>query len=312
MTEVNYNSMRICSFLPSATEILFILGVGSQVHAVSHECDFPREAKILPKIVRSRINSQELTSRQIDETVSDLISKGQNIYEIDHDVLADSRPDILFTQELCEVCAISLEDVRHAAERLDVYPIIASLDPNSIADVLNDIVRVGELIGASEEAKEVVSRLEDRIRDVKLKSSQNESVTRVACVEWLDPLMSAGHWIPDLVSTAGGSDVLAVTGSPSRRITFEELTNARPDILIFMPCGMDIEQGREQLLSVKDKHDWENMAAVQNGRVYICDAGSYFSRSGPRLVDGLEILAHVIDAESFESNQIKGVENITL
>ena len=292
--------MRICSFLPSATEIVYLLGLGDSLHGVSHECDFPPDALGKPKVVRSRFDSENLSSGEIDRIVTDMMMRGENIYEVDADVLADARPDLVITQQLCEVCAISFEDVQHAVAALSPVPTVLSLDPHSIDDMLNDITRVGEHTGSKNAAAEVVAGLRARIDSVLQAAESVTASPTVACIEWLDPIIAAGHWVPEMVETAGGTDALVRPGSPSTRIDFAQLVEADPDVLVLMPCGMDVPRARSEFDALPDHADWRRLSAFQNDRAYAVDSGALFSRSGPRLVDGIELLARILHPELFD------------
>ncbi|MCI0440504.1 MAG: cobalamin-binding protein [Chloroflexi bacterium] len=291
--------MRICTFLPSATEIVYALGLGDSLFGVSHECDYPADAKSKPKVVRSRFDPDEYTSQEIDRLVSEMMSRGERIYEVDEETLKRARPDLVITQELCEVCAVSFEDVQKAVVRLEMPPQLISLDPHGLQDVFDDIARVGQHTGTSGKAKDVVAGLRGRLDKVRAKAASAARRPKVACVEWLDPLMVAGHWIPEMVEIAGGVDGMAKPGDPTRRIELGELLDYAPDVLILMPCGMDVECGVGELSLLEDLDRWEAMPAVRQGNVYMTDAGGLFSRSGPRLVDGVELLAQMIHPEIF-------------
>ena len=238
--------MRICSFLPSGTEIVCALGLSDSLLAVSHECDYPAEVLSRPKVVRSRFDSAKLTGAEIDAAVAGLASRGERIYEVDRSVLEAARPDLVITQQLCEVCAVSFEDVQAAVVQLEVPPRIISLDPSSLSDVLSDVEAVGEATGTSAQAMELTNALSERIEAVASKRSPGAPAKKVACIEWLDPIIVAGHWIPEMVRLAGGVDVLAEPGAASRRITFDELAAGDPDVLVLMPCGMGVDRAIER------------------------------------------------------------------
>jgi len=214
-------------------------------------------------------------------------------------VLRDAAPDLLLTQELCDVCAVSYEDVRHAASRLAYPPNVVSLDPASIGNMLEDIQMVGDLCGVPDAASAFVTELRERVSAVRSKASASTSAPRVACIEWLEPPIVAGHWIPQMVELAGGIDALAKPGEASRRITMDELAESEPDVLVLMPCGMDAERAREEFEALENLEEWRGLPAVANERAYFVDSGSYFSRSGPRLVDGLEQMAQMIHPDMF-------------
>lgn len=296
--------MRICSFLPSATEIVYQLGLGDSLLAVSHECDYPSGAASKPKVVKSRIDPTNHTSQEIDRLVTEMASQGERIYEVDLDVLKKANPDLVITQELCEVCAVSYEDVELAVVHLDLPPQMVSLDPGSLGDVLQDIKTIGQFTNTSGKADEIVAGLSERIEAVRSRS-QGAPSPKVACIEWLDPLIVAGHWVPELVQIAGGNDALAEAGAPSRRIEMAELIASEPDVLILMPCGMDVERAAAELLLLGNLGEWSALPAVQKGKTFVTDAGSLFSRSGPRLVDSLEIMAQMIHPE-LSSEQLPG------
>ena len=292
--------MRICSFLPSGTEIVYALGMGDSLYAVSHECDYPKEALAKPKIVRSRFDADKLSSQEIDRLVTEMYQRGERIYEVDEGVLREAAPDLVLTQELCDVCAVSYEDVRHAASRLAYPPNVVSLDPASIGNMLEDIEMVGDLCGVPDAASAFIAELNERIEAVRSRASAAASAPRVACIEWLEPPIVAGHWIPQMVELAGAVDALAKPGEASRRITMDELAASEPDVLALMPCGMNEVRAREEFEALDNLAEWRKLPAVANGRAYFVDSGSYFSRSGPRLVDGLEQMAYMAHPDKFE------------
>jgi len=297
--------MRICSFLPSATEIVYELGLGDSLYAVSHECDYPKAAASKPKVVKSRIDPANHTSQEIDRLVTELASRGERIYEVDLDVLKEANPDLVITQELCEVCAISYEDVEQAVVQLELPPQMVSLDPSSLSDVLGDVKTIGQFTKTTAKAEEIIRNLSKRIEAVRSKSKSAEFSPKVACIEWLNPLIVAGHWVPELVQIAGGEDILAESGAPSRRIEMAELISSEPDVLILMPCGMDVERATSELSLLSNLDKWKVLPAVRNENAYVTDAGSLFSRSGPRLVDSLELMSQMIHPE-LSSEELPG------
>ncbi len=291
--------MRICTFLPSATEIVYLLGLGDSLHGVSHECDFPSDAVAKPKVVRSRFDPDTLSSSEIDKLVTEMMMRGENIYEVDEDTLTEAQPDLVITQQLCEVCAVSFEDVQQAVQRLESPPDVLSLDPHGIDDVLDDILQLGAHTGRNSSAHHAVFNLRARIDVVRRGIAQSEDTPTVACIEWLDPVIAAGHWIPEMVEIAGGRDILVSPGSPSPRLEMKKLLDADPDVLVLMPCGMNVAQARAEFEALTNLDDWRGMSAFRNDRVYAVDSGALFSRSGPRLVDGLEIMARIIHPDLF-------------
>ena len=291
--------MRICTFLPSATEIVYLLGLGDSLYGVSHECDFPSDAVGKPKVVRSRFDPDTLSSGEIDTLVTEMMKRGENIYEVDEDTLTEAQPELVITQQLCEVCAVSFEDVQQAVQRLDSPPDVLSLDPHGIDDVLDDILRVGAHTGRNSPAHHAVFNLRARIDVVRRAVAGAEDTPSVACIEWMDPVIAAGHWIPEMVEIAGGRDALVSPGSPSPRLEMDCLRDADPDILILMPCGMDVAQARAEFEALSNLEDWKQMSAFRNDRVFAVDSGALFSRSGPRLVDGVEIMARIVHPDLF-------------
>ena len=298
--------MRICSFLPSATEIVYALGLGDSLHGVSHECDYPEEARAKPRVVTSKIDSDRLGSVEIDRLVSDLMSKGKPLYEVDAVALERARPDLVITQELCEVCAVSLDDVQAAIAGLPNAPRVISLDPHGVEDVLADVVRVGRAAGTEEKAEQVAAAARQRLDRVRAAVARPRTAPSVVCVEWLDPLIVAGHWVPEMVTLAGGVDGLAQPGGPSRRVEFDELAACDPDVLVLMPCGMDVDRAAAEFDSLPNRERWQGLSAWRSGAVYAVDSGSLFSRSGPRLVDGVELLAAILHPQAFGGSSPEG------
>lgn len=292
--------MRIVSLLPSATEIAFALGLGEQVVAVSHECDYPPEAREKPVAVRCVFSPAGMTPGQIDATVRSLIQQGLPIYRLEQEVLQQVRPDLVLTQALCEVCAVPQRAVLQGIQSLQPPPRLLSLDPHSLEEMLNDILRVGEATNTLPQAYQVVERLRQRIQRV---AQRTQSVThrpRVVCLEWLEPLIVAGHWVPEMVALAGGEDVLGRAGLPSYTVSWEQVAEARPEVMVLMPCGYTASQAAMQVHLLTSLPGWNDLPAVHQGRVFACNAHAYYSRPGPRLVDGLEMLAQMLHPEVFQ------------
>ena len=291
--------MHICTLLPSATEIAFALGLGDSVVAVSHECDHPPEAREKPVVVRGHIDSDTCTSREIDTLVEQQLSRGESLYGLDLELLHRINPDLIITQGLCDVCAVGYNDVMAAAAALRPPARVLSLSPGSLGEVLRDITRVGNATGTSKKAETLVSTLRERVGRVAARVPQDGPRPRVACLEWLDPLYSAGHWVPEMVELAGGTDVLAAKHEPSARVSLEALAEAAPEVLVLMPCGFDERRTLKEWEPLKDLPAWQAIPAVANGRVFAVDGSSFFNRPGPRLVDGLETLARLIHPTLF-------------
>jgi iron complex transport system substrate-binding protein len=279
--------VRIVSLVPSATETLFALGVGDEVTAVTHECDHPLEALELPKVTRDMIGPG-LAPDEIDRAVRELTEQGRAIYELDEHALQSLAPDLIVTQALCAVCAVSIDDVRALAERMDPAPEIIALDPHTLGEVLGDVRTLAQATDAKDAGVDLVQDAAARIDRVRL-AVRDAPPVPVAALEWLDPVYVAGHWTPQLIEYAGGFDVLGLPGEHSETHSWEEVAAARPEVIVCMPCGYDAERALEEAESYADE-----LAEVGARRVVAVDAAAYFSRPGPRLVDGLELLAHIL------------------
>lgn len=295
----NDSSMRICSLLPSATEIAFALGLGDSVVAVTHECDYPPEARTRQIVVKSIIDAARDGSAEIDQTIGKLLRAKKGIYTIDLPRFMEASPDLILTQELCDVCAVDYNEVVAAAQSLARKPEIISLAPSLLSDVLRDIELVGEAAGKKLEAEALVSRLKNRIDRVREQASCSDYRPRVACIEWLDPIYSAGHWVPEMVEWAGGIDGLGKKGRPSEKIDWDRIVQAAPEAIVLMPCGFEIERILREMHLLYRLPGWSDLPAVHKGNVFAVNGSAYFNRSGPRLVDGLEILAQIIHPEIF-------------
>ncbi|MFQ5846488.1 MAG: cobalamin-binding protein [Candidatus Methylomirabilales bacterium] len=291
--------MRVVSLLPSATEIVYLLGLGEQLVGVSHECDYPPAARGKPKIIKSAIASSGSTSREIDTRVRTFLERGEGIYRIDREALEAADPDLILTQELCEVCAAPYREVVAAAATLLRKPEILSLDPQCFDDVLTDVSRVGEATGRLGEAEKVVASLQARIERVTQGAAKAPTRPTVVCLEWLDPVMVSGHWIPEMVALAGGTEVLGNPGAPSRRVAWEQVLSAAPAVLILMPCGFSVERVLGEIHLLTGLPGWAGLPAVRCGRVFAVNGHALYSRSGPRLVEGIEVLAHLVHPELF-------------
>jgi iron complex transport system substrate-binding protein len=288
--------MKICSLLPSATEILFAIGLGDQVVAVTHECDYPPAARSKPVITRCAFDSERMTPSEIDVAVRTLAAEGKSLYRIDERLLHELAPDLIVTQDLCHVCAITPQEVDRAIESLPQKPRIVSLSPKILDDVFNDMLEIGRISGV--DSMPVIKNLQSRVRRI-APAATLANQPSVACIEWLDPLWRSGHWVPGMVQLAGGREVLTDVGKPSRPVGWDELLAKNPDIVIFMPCGYDLMRTREEFERVRSRLAWQDLKAFRSQQLYIVDANSYFSRSGPRLVEGVELLAEILHPEYF-------------
>jgi iron complex transport system substrate-binding protein len=279
--------MRIVSLVPHATELLFALGLGDQVVAVTHECDFPEAAGSLPHITRDRLPGG-LSAAEIDAAVREHTERGEAIYELDAERLEDLEPDLIVTQALCPVCAVSVDDVRAVAGTLASRPRVVALDPHTLGESFGDVRTIAQLTRSREAALDLIARQRARIDAVRLAVRKAERIP-MAAIEWLDPVFVAGHWTPQIIELAGGIDVLGFPGEPSERSTWETVAAAAPRVVVAMPCGYDAERSHAEAAAHADA-----LRTVGAERVLAVDASAYFSRPGPRLVDGLEIMAHIL------------------
>lgn len=293
---------RIVSFLPSATEILYELGVGDQVLAVTHECNYPSEAKAKPKVIHSVFDPEKMTSQEIDRKVVDLMKAGKDIYVLDEQVLKNANPNLIVAQGICEVCSPFTKEINKAVAILVVKPEVLILDPRSLGDILDNIIEVGKKVGKLNESQAFVHNLRTRIKIIQYR--QKIVQPRVICIEWLDPLFTAGHWVPQMVELAGGINGISATGDQSRRMDLDEIVKFDPDIIVLMPCGFDVNRTMQEYEKLADKEKWRSLKAVKQGQVYAVNANEYFSKPGPRTVIGLEILAKIINPDTFKDLQV--------
>ncbi len=289
--------MRIATLLPSATEIVCALGLADEIVGVTHECDYPPEVRTRPVVVHPRVDSVSRTSREIDAQVEAALRRGESLYRIDAETLAAAHPDLLITQDLCEVCALPSLDVDAILGALPGTPKVLRLHPHTLEDILGDILTVGTATGREAEARRLIARLRDRIARVEAAVHGRER-PRVFCMEWLDPPFCGGHWMPELVERAGGREVLGRAGRPSVRVEWDEIAGAAPRVVVLTVCGFDVARTLREVRAIASRPEWRDLPAVRAGRVYATDASSFFSRSGPRIVDGLEILAAILHPEA--------------
>ena len=288
--------MRIASLLPSATEILYALGVGDSVVGITHECDFPPEAAKKPALIRPRVDPTAPPA-ELDRQVRELMSRGESIYAVDDALLRSLAPELIITQDLCHVCAASPDDLGTALARMQSPPDVLSLHPQNLAGVWDNIREIGKATRRLPEADRLATSLVQRVAKIAALVSAEPARPRVACLEWLDPFYNAGHWVPEMVEHAGGVDLLGHAGSPSIRITPQQVVDAQPEIIVVMQCGYGVARNCEEYRRTKFPPGWNDLPAVRSGRVFAVDANSYFSRSGPRLADGVAILAHLSHPE---------------
>jgi iron complex transport system substrate-binding protein len=294
------SNLRIVTLLPSATEIVAALGLSDAIVGRSHECDFPKEIQDRPVCTEAQLNSEK-PSAQIDADVQNLVQKALSIYKIKTDVLEQLQPTHIVTQDQCDVCAVNFEDVEKAvAELTNSNPKVISLQPNVLNDVWADIERVAATLGV--ESQPLLTQLQSRIEACSSKTqglSENDRPT-VAAIEWTDPLMASGNWIPELVELAGGKSVFGEVGKHSPYVEWDALLKADPQVIVIMPCGFDLERTRQETIPLEQHPEWSSLHAVRTGKVFITDGNAYFNRPGPRLVDSLEILAEILHPDSFD------------
>jgi iron complex transport system substrate-binding protein len=290
---------RVVSLIASATEIVCALGFEDQLVGRSHECDFPMSVRKLPVCTQPKFNIDG-TSYQIDQRVKAVLQESLSVYRVDAEKLRELEPDVIVTQAQCEVCAVSLREVeRVVCAWLYACPKLLSLMPNALADVWADIARVAEALGVPDRGTELVRRLQGRMQAVPDRARDLTPRPSIACAEWIEPLMAAGNWMPELVEMAGGVNLFGAAGKHSPWMTWEELCRADPDVLLIVPCGFDIERTRRDLGSLTGKRGWPGLRSVRDGRVFVADGNQYFNRPGPRLVESLEILAELLHRDVF-------------
>jgi iron complex transport system substrate-binding protein len=290
---------RIVTLLPSATEIVCALGFEDQLVGRSHECDYPPTVTRLPALTEPKFKV-EGSSAEIDQRVKQIVREALSVYRVDAAKLRELRPDVIVTQSQCEVCAVNLADVEDAvADWLGARPTIVSLAPNALADVFTDMVHVASALDAKERGIALVAELKQRIGAVAARSKQAASHPGVACIEWIDPLMAAGNWMPELVEMAGGKNLFGTAGEHSPWLKFDELAAADPDLMLISPCGFNMTRAAQDLPALTGNPLWSTLKAVRAGRVYLADGNQYFNRPGPRIVESLEILAEITHPELF-------------
>jgi iron complex transport system substrate-binding protein len=288
--------MRIVSLLPSATETLFALGFDEEIVGVSHECDFPAQAKTKTCVVRSRL-PKDVSPAETDRLVRQHVERGESIYAVDRDVLEALEPDLIITQDLCHVCAATPDELAAALTQISKQPEVLSLDPLDLGDVWRDILWIGEATGRRERAQEFVEKIGARLAEIDEGVARVKHRPRVVLLEWLSPFYVGGHWVPEMVAHAGGVNVLGKAKTPSYRVTLEEIVAAAPEVLLIGPCGYNAEQALKEYVSMKFPEAWESIPAVRDGRVFALDANGVVSRPAGRLVTGIEAMAKAMHPE---------------
>ena len=301
--------MRIVSLLPAATEIAGALGLMDQVVGVSHECDFPGEANARPRVTGCQVHNAPLTSREVNEWVRQALRDNGTIYTIDEWLLRKLRPDVIFTQKLCDVCAVGYGTVAELAQTLPGPPEVVNLEPTSLADIFDDIRRVAETCDVPERAEELIKNLSERVENVRKHAARIPDRRRCFLMEWVDPPFCSGHWGPELVDIAGGHDSLGRKYQPSAQIEWHQVLNARPEIIVLALCGYDIDRARRDYELLRRFPGFGSIPAADGSHVYVVNASAYFARPGPRIVDSLEILAGILHPREFPEFVSRGPDD---
>ena len=290
---------RIVSFLPSATELLYEFGVEDNLYGVTHECKYPQGANSKPQIIESVINSGELTSKEIDTMTCQLLNDKKDIFILNEKNLIESNPDLIISQETCEVCAAYTNQVNKALQILEKKPKLYSMDPHNLNEIINSVTELGKILGKETKAKEIIDSLEKRIQNVR--KLQNNKSPKVLASEWIEPFFTAGHWVPEMIQIAGGTNMISKIGEHSRRLEFQEIIKSDPDIIIMMPCGFDTKRTILEYNNIlKENKKWNSLKAVKNNRIFAVDANSFFSKPSIRTIEGLEILGKIIQPDKFK------------
>ena len=294
---------KIVSFLPSATELIYELQSEELLYGVTHECRYPKRAQDKPQVIISVIDSEKLSSNEINNKTCKLLNEGQDIFILNEKKLKSADPDLIITQETCEVCAAYTNQTNNAIKILEKKPIIHSMDPHSLEEILSSVVEIGNILEKQERAIEIRNELVKRIEHVKTNSSTKKP--RVLAIEWLEPFFSAGHWIPEMIEIAGGKNLISKSGERSKKITLNEILKSNPEVIILMPCGFDTQRTIKEYGKILVKNqEWNKIKAVKNNLVFAVDANSFFSKPSIRTITGLEILAKIIHPKNFEDIEI--------
>ena len=296
-------SQRIVTFLPSATELIYNLGADDKLFGVTHECNYPIDAKTKPRVISSVFDPALMSSKQIDDKICQLMTDGKEIYNLNEENLLNAKPDLIISQNICEVCSAHTEHVNMAMNMLEKKPEVYTMDPHNVDEILMSIKDISKMIGKEKEGNELINSLLKRLEFVK--SKMCEERPKVVAIEWVDPFFTSGHWIPEMIETAGGENLISIEKMPSRKMKLEEIKSANPDIIVIMPCGFDVKRTIFEYNNVlAENPDWNELKAVKENSVYAVDANSYFSKPSLRTITGIEILAQIIHPNIFGSLQL--------
>ena len=294
---------RIVTFLPSATELIYSLGADDKLFGVTHECNYPSGAKTKPRVISSVFDPASMSSKQIDDKICQLMTDGKEIYNLNKENLLNAKPDLIISQNICEVCSAHTEHVKKAMEILEKKPEVYTMDPHDVNEILVSIKDISKMIGKENEGNNLVDSLSKRLEFVK--SKKFEERPSVVAIEWVDPFFTSGHWIPEMIEAAGGENLISTEKMPSRKMKLGEIKEANPDIIVMMPCGFDVKRTISEYNSVLAKNtDWKELEAVKENSVYAVDANSYFSKPSLRTITGIEILASIIHPDVFDDLQL--------
>jgi len=294
---------RIVTFLPSATELIYSLGADDKLFGVTHECNYPSDAKTKPRIITSSFDPASMSSKQIDDKICQLMTEGKEIYNLNEENLLNARPDLIISQDICEVCSAHTEHVKMAMDMLEKKPEVYTMDPHDVDEILVSIRDISKMIGKEKDGNELVDSLSKRLEFVKSKTFEERP--KVVAIEWVDPFFTSGHWIPEMIESAGGENLISTEKMPSRKMKLEEIREVNPDIIVMMPCGFDVKRTISEYNSVlAENPDWNELKAVKENNVYAVDANSYFSKPSLRTITGIEVLAKIIHPDVFGDLQL--------
>jgi len=294
---------RIVTFLPSATELIYSLGADDKLFGVTHECNYPNGARTKPRVISSVFDPASMSSKQIDDKICQLMTDGKQIYNLNKENLLNAKPDLIISQNICEVCSAHTEHVKMAVDMLEKKPEVYTMDPHDVDEILVSIRDISKMIGKKKEGNELVDSLAKRLEFIKSKTFEERP--NVVAIEWVDPFFTSGHWIPEMIENAGGENLISTEKMPSRKMKLEEIKEANPDIIVMMPCGFDVKRTISEYNNVLTNNpDWNELKAVKEKNVYAVDANSFFSKPSIRVVTGIEILAKILHPEMFEKLEV--------
>ena len=294
---------RIVTFLPSATELIYSLGAEDRLFGVTHECNYPSDAKTKPRVISSVFDPASMSSKQIDDKICQLMSEGKEIYNLNKENLLSAKPDLIISQNICEVCSAHTEHVNMAVEMLEKKPEVYTMDPHDVSEILTSIKDISRIIGKEKEGSRLIDSLSKRLEFVKGKTFEKRP--KVVAIEWVDPFFTSGHWIPEMIEVAGGENLISSEKMPSRKMKLEEIKEANPDIIVVMPCGFDVKRTVNEYKKVlAGNPEWNELKAVKENNVYAVDANSYFSKPSLRTITGIEVLASIFHPDVFGDLQL--------